>query len=47
MTEAKNSMTFYMTYGMKETCIEVRREYATGHPLLYLSVSYTECDDKD
>ena len=25
MNEAKNSMTFYMTYGMKEICTEARR----------------------
>ena len=37
MTEVKNSMTFYMIYGMKETYTEARREDVTGQTLHDLS----------
>ena len=47
MTEAKNSMTFYVAYGMKETCTEARREDATGNSMYNLESVQTECDEKD
>ena len=47
MTEAKNSMTFYMIYGMKEACTEARRVDAIGRTLYDLESVYTECDEKD
>ena len=46
MTEAKNSMTFYMIYGMKEMCTEARRGGETGHTY-DLEYVLTECDKKD
>ena len=33
MTEAKKSMTFHMTYGMKETYTKARREDEIRHTL--------------
>ena len=46
MTEAKNSMNFYRTYGMKETCTEARREDETWHIMYDLEIFQTECDKK-
>ena len=40
-------MTFYMTYGMKDTCNEARREGTTGQTLYDLESVETKCDEKD
>ena len=37
MTKAKNSMTFHMIYGMKETCTKARSEEETRHTQYDLS----------
>ena len=47
MTKVKNSMTFFIIYGMKETCTEARRDDMTGQALYDLESVQTECDETD